>query len=63
MNEKRIAEILAIFELDEAKREEFARFAHQGPLSLEPEQPADFGLDCSTLSDEPSDEGALAELA
>jgi hypothetical protein len=63
MDENRIAEIFDRFGLDVAKREEFARFAQQGPLSLEPEQPADFRLDCSTLSEESSEEDVIAELA
>jgi len=63
MDEKRIAEMLATFELDEVKRLEFARFAREGPVSLQPEQPADFRLDCSTLSEKPVEEDELAELA
>ncbi len=63
MDENRIAEIFDRFGLDTAKREEFARFARQGPLRLEPEQPADFRLDCSTLSEESSEEDVIAELA
>jgi hypothetical protein len=67
MDENRIEQMFQRFGLDAAKREEFARFAQQGPLSLEPEQPADFRLDCMTLSEEPADnlftEETLAKLA
>ena len=45
--------------LDDVKRAEFASFTQRGPLNLEPEQPADFRLDCPMLSDE----DALALLA
>lgn len=64
MDENQIAEMFAHFGLDAAKRDEFARFAQQGPLSLEPELPADFRLDCMTLSEhDAQSEDTLAELA
>jgi hypothetical protein len=62
MDEKRIAALYDRLGLDEAKRAEFAHLAQQGPLSLEPEQPADFRLDCSTLTEGDADEEGLAEL-
>jgi hypothetical protein len=63
MDDNQIAEIFDRFGLDTATREEFARFAQQGPLRLEPEQPADFLLDCSTLTEDAANEEGLAELA
>jgi hypothetical protein len=56
MDDNRIADIFDRLGLDTSKRDEFARFAQQGPLRIEPEQLADFRLDCSTLSDESSEE-------
>lgn len=65
MKDNQIADTFALFGLDDAKCAEFARFAQAGPLTLQPEQPADFGLDCSTLSDDGAGviEDVLAKLA
>ena len=63
MDENQIGEIFERFGLTASKREEFLQFAQQGPLSLEPQQPADFRLDCMTLSEDSSGEDRVAELA
>lgn len=61
MDADRVVEMFERLGLNDEKRAEFVRFAQQGPLSLEPEQPADFRLDCSTLSDDARDDVVLGD--
>jgi hypothetical protein len=67
MADHRVAETFEKLGLEtQEKRDAFARFAQQGPLRIEPEHPADFRLDCMTLTNDDvtiANEDALAELA
>lgn len=60
-DDRRVSELLELLGLnDAARRQELVRLGSEGPLRLEPEQPANFRLDSTTVSD---DEDAFAELA